>query len=82
MSKLFAMREKQPGIKIFVTSRGILDIVQSFKECASCEILASDGDIERYVEGNMSSLLPKFVERKPDLQEEIKVGISCAVGGM
>jgi hypothetical protein len=64
-----------------MTSRPILDIEKQFKGCLSREILASDEDVQRYLEGHMS-LLPTFVLSKPELQDEIKTGIIRTVEGM
>jgi len=47
----------------------------------SLEVLASDEDVHKYLDGHMSEL-PAFVLKKPDLQEEIKTGIMRAVEGM
>ena len=80
LSAIFNLQDKARA-KLFATSRPILDIEKEFKGCLSLEILASDGDIQRYLDGNMSQL-PRFISSRPKLQEEIKVGISTAVKGM
>jgi hypothetical protein len=45
------------------------------------EIRTSREDVERYLEGRMLQL-PSFVQRNPELQEEIKTRISKGVDGM
>jgi len=73
--------QARTGARLFVTSRPIPDIEKEFKSCLSLEILASDEDIRRYLNGNMSQL-PRFIFSKPKLQEEIKTEIVHAVEGM
>jgi hypothetical protein len=51
------------------------------EKCASLEIHASDEDVRRYLDGQMTRL-PSFVLRNADLQEEIKTEIVKAVQGM
>lgn len=68
-------------VNLFATSRPIQDIKQQFQDCITQEILASDGDIGRYVQGHMSEL-PGFILGRPDIQQEIKEGIIKAVNGM
>ena len=80
ISNIFNLQAKT-GAKLFMTSRPIPDIEKQFKGCLSREILASDEDVQRYLEGHMS-LLPTFVLSKPDLQDEIKTGIIRTVEGM
>src|SRR2546423_2350028 len=76
LSEMFSLRVKT-GANLFATSRPILDIKKEFK----CEILPSDENVRRYLNGHMSQL-PGFVEKRPDLQEEIKTAITGAVEGM
>jgi len=66
---------------IFATSRPLPDIEREFKECLSLEILATDEDVRKYLDGHMSQL-PDFVSSRPKLQEEIKTDILRAVEGM
>ncbi|PMD63451.1 uncharacterized protein K444DRAFT_556103, partial [Hyaloscypha bicolor E] len=80
LSDIFSLQAKT-GVKLFTTSRPIPDIEEMFKECLSLEILASDEDIGKYLNGHMSQL-PTFVLRKPELQEEIVTEIVHAVEGM
>jgi Cdc6-like AAA superfamily ATPase len=80
LSSIFDLQAKTSA-KLFATSRPLLDIEKELKGCLSLEILASDEDVRRYLNGNMSQL-PKFVLRKPELQEEITTKIVKAVEGM
>ncbi|KAL7962115.1 hypothetical protein V8C34DRAFT_311341 [Trichoderma compactum] len=65
----------------FATSRRIPDIEKAFKGYPSLEILASDGDVQKYLDSQMSEL-PGCVLKRLDLQEEIKVKIVKAIDGM
>jgi hypothetical protein len=80
LSEIFNL-QANTGANLFATSRPIPDIERQFDGCISCEILASDEDVRRYLDGHMSQL-PSFVLSKPKLQEEIKTEISRAVEGM
>ncbi|KAL7909981.1 hypothetical protein GGI35DRAFT_447561 [Trichoderma velutinum] len=65
----------------FATSRRIPDIERAFKGYPSLEILASDEDVQTYLESHMSEL-PGCVLKRLDLQEEIKIKIVKAIDGM
>ena len=80
LSKIFNLQAKTRA-KLFTTSRPIPDIEKEFKGCLQREILASDEDIRRYIDGHISKL-PTFVSNRPELQEEIKTKIATAVEGM
>jgi hypothetical protein len=80
LSEIFGLQTKI-GISLFATSRFVPEIIKHFKGCVSLEILASDKDVQRYVDGHTLQL-PSFVLRSPDLQEEIKTEITKAVKGM
>jgi hypothetical protein len=80
LSEIFSLQAKT-GASLFATSRFIPEIMKEFEGSASLEIHASDEDIQRYLDGHMS-LLPSFVLRSLDLQEEIKTKITKAVDGM
>jgi len=69
------------GANLFATSRFIDEITVKFEGSISLEIRASEQDVRRYVDGNISRL-PPFVERNLDLQEEIRTEIVAAVDGM
>jgi NACHT domain len=80
LSNIFNLQTKT-GAKLFATSRPIPDIEREFKGCLSREILATNKDVYRYLDGYMSRL-PLFVSSSLDLQDEIKTTISKAVDGM
>ncbi|KAI9773868.1 MAG: hypothetical protein M1840_006094 [Geoglossum simile] len=80
LSDIFELQAKC-GVNVFATSRFIPEITDKFKDSTSLEIRASKQDVWRYVDGHLSHL-PSFVERRPDLQEEIKTQIVKAVDGM
>ena len=80
ISKIFNLQAKTCA-KLFTTSRPIPDIEKEFRGCLSREILATDEDVWRYLDGHMSQL-PKFALSRPKLQEEIKTEIIRAVEGM
>jgi Cdc6-like AAA superfamily ATPase len=80
LSELFGLQAKT-GANFFATSRPIPDIEGEFKGCLTHEILASDEDVCRYLDGQMPQL-PKFVLSLPELQKEIKTEITSAVEGM
>ncbi|KAH7317216.1 hypothetical protein BKA65DRAFT_356795, partial [Rhexocercosporidium sp. MPI-PUGE-AT-0058] len=80
LSNIFSLQAKT-GAKLFTTSRPIPDIKELFRGCLSLEILASDEDVGKYLNGHMSQL-PKFVLSKPKLREEITTEIVKAVEGM
>ncbi|KAF3012972.1 hypothetical protein E8E14_004221 [Neopestalotiopsis sp. 37M] len=73
--------QRTAGANILATSRPVPHIVEKFKEFESVEVLASEGDIRRYIESNLEQL-PRFVSRDHNLQNEIKEGITKAVDGM
>jgi hypothetical protein len=70
LSEIFSLQVKT-GVSFFATSRPIPDIEGEFKGCVRREILASDEDVYRYLDGHMSQL-PKFILSLPELQKEIR----------
>lgn len=80
LSIIFNLQTKTET-NFFATSRPNLYIESEFTGCVSLEILASDEDVRRYLDGHISQL-PKFVSKRTDLQEEIKTEIVAAVEGM
>lgn len=69
------------GANIFATSRPIPDIRHLFKTAMPLEIKATAEDIELYVAAH-TLLLPGFVRRSNELQEEIRSAIVQSVQGM
>jgi Cdc6-like AAA superfamily ATPase len=80
LSEIFDLRAKTEA-NLFTTSRFIPEIMKKFEGNVSLEIRAIDEDVRRYLDGHMS-LLPSFVLRSLDMQEEIKTAIVKAVDGM
>ena len=80
ISNIFNLQVKTRA-KLFTTSRPIPNIEKEFRGCLSREILASDEDVRRYLDGHISQL-PAFVLKRLDLEEEIKTEITRAVEGM
>ena len=78
--EMFNLQAKT-GLNLFATSRFIPDIMKEFEGSVSLEIHASDGDVQKYLNGHISQL-PSFVSRSPSLQEDIKGEIINAVKGM
>ena len=66
---------------VFATSRFLPEVTERFEGSISLEIRASREDVRRYLDGCLFRL-PSFVDRSPDLQEEIKTGIVLLVKGM
>jgi Cdc6-like AAA superfamily ATPase len=77
---LFDLQAKT-GANLLVTSRFIPEIIEVFKESVILEIHANDGDLHRYLGGNVSEL-PSFVRKSPPLQLEIETKIVKAADGM
>ncbi|KAF4119675.1 Ankyrin repeat [Geosmithia morbida] len=69
------------GVSVFATSRFIPKIERAFEGAPTMEIRASDSDVLRYLDENLS-ILPTFVSRNSALQEEIKNTIIRAIDGM
>lgn len=80
LTEIFNLNAKC-GANIFATSRFILEVITKFDRSMSLEICASMGDIQMYLEGNMSQLTA-FEDWDDQLRDEIKTSISNAVDGM
>ncbi|CAG8909914.1 unnamed protein product [Penicillium egyptiacum] len=80
LSKMFTL-QSQTMTSLFATSRPIPVIEGKFEGCISKRISASEGDIRKYLDSNMTKL-PGFVLESPRLQDEIKTEIIRAVDGM
>lgn len=81
-SEIFKLHA-EAGANLLVTSCFIPDIEAEFKArgAISLEIYASDDDVGKYVDGNIS-MLPPFVLRNSELKSDIRAGIIAAVRGM
>jgi hypothetical protein len=69
--EVFSLQTKTKA-NFFAISRPMPDIEREFKAYPSREILASDGDVRRYLDSHMSEL-PEFILKKPDLQEKSRL---------
>lgn len=80
MSELISQQTKY-HVNIFVTSRFIPEIIESFPKSITLEISAVDGDILRYLRERFFQL-PTFARNNADLKDEIAMGITKAASGM
>ncbi|KAL6786261.1 ankyrin repeat-containing domain protein [Trichoderma sp. SZMC 28012] len=72
------------NVSLFVTSRGIPEIQHLFRGCekyTSLEVRSSDEDIRNFLKDNIFQL-PKFVDRSPELQDEVIESVTNASAGM
>lgn len=69
-------------LRLFATSRHIPDIEEKFKGCLTQEISASEEDVRKYVDGNMSYYLPGFAQKNSPLKCEIRDELVKVVDGM
>jgi NACHT domain len=69
------------GVNLMVTSRPIPKIMEAFEYDPQLEIRASEADVRRYLDGQMSRLA-RCVIKNTTLQEDIKGEIAKAVDGM
>ncbi|KAM4057683.1 Pol [Hirsutella rhossiliensis] len=81
LSEVFSLQAESKRINVFITSRSIPTISESFAKSMSLEIRASDDDIRTYLDRNMFRL-PSFVRDKLEFQTKIKESIICAARGM
>lgn len=80
LKKISVIQEHQ-AVSLLATSRRIPDISSNFAGHPVLEIRASDEDVCRYLENNMT-ILPSSIQRNSSLRETIKSSISGAVDGM
>ncbi|KAF3393950.1 Ankyrin repeat domain-containing protein 50 [Penicillium rolfsii] len=69
------------SLNFLATSRFIPETTARFKNKPTCEIRAAVSDVMEYLWGNLS-ILPSFVSRDPQLQEDIVHKITDAADGM
>lgn len=69
------------GTNILVTSRPHIDIKDQAKEYTVLGVHANDADVGKYL-GDHISELPSFVQKRTDLQQQIKGDIIQATNGM
>lgn len=82
LSEVFRLQRRHPT-NILATTRDIPDIIESnnFQNVTVLRILASDVDVSRYISSRIPDM-QGFVQRRPDIQEEIRKGILCKIKGM
>lgn len=68
-------------LKLMATSRDIPDIAQEFQTDIKLEVLASDADVTRYLDGQMPRL-SKCVQRNDGLKQKIRTDIVRSAKGM
>ena len=71
LSELFHLHAKC-GVNLFVNSRFNCDIIERFDRTVSLDVRACDGDMLRYIEGQISSLLRSRISEHLDLQSIIR----------
>lgn len=80
LQALHQIRNKT-GVNLFVTSRYLLEIAESFESEPSLEIIAREKDVSIYIEGRINDL-PSFVLGRDDLKQEIHHEVAAAADGM
>ncbi|KFA80630.1 hypothetical protein S40288_07540 [Stachybotrys chartarum IBT 40288] len=80
IEQLLVLQQHAP-VNLFFTSRLIPEIADKINHSIKLEIRASEDDVKRYLQAHLPNL-PKFVARKPELQQEIVSNISRAINGM
>ncbi|GLA02670.1 hypothetical protein AnigIFM60653_002195 [Aspergillus niger] len=83
LSELFRMQDAT-GLNILATSRFAPEIEKNFRErddCSFLEIRATDEDIRRYIQGNITSL-PSFVTQDQAMADRILKEIPQTASGM
>lgn len=82
MSEIFGLHTRL-GTNLFFTSRFVPQIKKDFenRECSTLEIHATDEDIRRYLDNNMSQL-PPFISKTTGLGEKLKSSIIESSKGM
>ncbi|KAH6999490.1 hypothetical protein EDB80DRAFT_583322, partial [Ilyonectria destructans] len=80
LSNIFSLQAKTKT-NVLATSRPLPEIEREFKGSTTLKIHANDGDVRKYIEEHMSRL-PNFINRRPELQEDVKTGIIQSVQGM
>ncbi|KAJ5383653.1 hypothetical protein N7517_001564 [Penicillium concentricum] len=69
------------NLRVFATSRDDQGIPALFEGCARLQVRASPEDVKRFLAGRVG-ILPAFVQKRSDLQEEIITEISTSIDGM
>ncbi|KAF4809179.1 Vegetative incompatibility protein HET-E-1 [Colletotrichum siamense] len=82
LSEVFRLQKRHPT-NVLATTREIPEIIESsnFKNANTLKIQASDVDVSRYISSRTPDM-QSFVQRRPEIQEEIQKGILCRINGM
>lgn len=80
LSELRALQENF-NLRVFATSRDDQGIPALFEGCTTLKVRASPDDVKRFLAGRVG-VLPAFVQKRSDLQEEIITQISKSIDGM
>lgn len=80
IEQIFSL-QKRNNLAFLATSRDQPDISIKFEGLPCLRIRATEGDIEKFLRGQMR-VLPNFVQRSPELQTDIVSKITEAVDGM
>ena len=81
IDKLRELQDSKADVRLLLTSRDISDITRRFKSDTMLEVRASEEDVRRFVEGQMSNL-PSCIQHDHELKEAVQKGIVEAVDGM
>ncbi|KAL8648633.1 MAG: hypothetical protein Q9210_004877 [Variospora velana] len=78
------IKQMEPFVRIFITSRSHLDLQAKFANMRRIDILAKQSDIEEYLEAaiSTSNRLSKIIATYPELKHEIKSTVSTKAAGM
>ncbi|KAJ5744091.1 hypothetical protein N7533_008961 [Penicillium manginii] len=80
LSEVFYLQKKS-AVNVLATSRPIPEIEMKFQGHPSKNISASEEDIRKYIDNNLTRI-PSFALEYPTLQELIKTEIVAAAGGV
>ncbi|KAJ9139179.1 ankyrin repeat protein [Pleurostoma richardsiae] len=71
--------QRRAGVSLFLTSRIVPDIRKQFEDSLKFDIRASDDDVLRYINKQLSS--SRHI-RRPELQDKVRKSILSAIDGM
>ncbi|KAI1824491.1 ankyrin repeat-containing domain protein [Xylaria intraflava] len=81
LSKLKILQASNSNVRLMVTSRPIITIIQAFENAACLTIAAHEKDVKQFVEGQIPRLA-RCVSREPDLKQLVISSINNAADGM
>jgi len=73
--------QRKANVRFLATSRFLPDIIDEFKDSGRLEVQASDGDVRRFVAGQVHRL-PNCIQREHELQMLVQDKIAESVDGM